>query len=138
MKRRISQAEMEAYLDEALPAERMAEMEAMLRENPALVEQLALINARRDSGAHSLGEIWRRYRVSCLDREQLGSYLLGALSDDESAYVDFHTKTIGCRICQANLRDLERQQEESRESIQARRTKYFQSSAGHLPRNRRS
>ena len=88
---------------------------------------------RRDAGVHSVGEIWRRQRLSCPSREQLGSFLLGALDDGPHAnYITFHLQKIGCRFCQANLEDLRRQQEETAETVKTRRTKYFQSTAGHL------
>ncbi len=125
-------AELEAYLDEALSPSEMAAMEATLRARPDLLTQLATINARRDAGVHSLGEIWRRNRLSCPTREQLGSYLLDALEEAHSAYVKFHLAVIGCRICQANRDDLLREQEESGDTARRRRSKYFQSSAGHL------
>ena len=125
-------ADLEAYLDEALPAEDMARIEDLLRRNPALLEELTAINARRDAGVHSLGEIWRRHRLSCPPREQLGAMLLGTLPRAQSQYVRFHIDTVGCRLCKANLADLENQQAEAAEAAQTRRRKYFQSSAGFL------
>lgn len=132
MTQAYSQAELEAYLDEALPAELMARIEQALRGDRKLARQLAAILARRDAGVHSLGEIWRRHRLTCATREQLGSYLLGALSKEASDYLAFHLEVVGCRVCQANLADLEKQQAESRDVAQTRRRKYFQSSAGYL------
>ena len=132
MPRRVTQAELEAYLEEALPPTEMAAIEAELRQQPELLRQLAAINGRRDAGVHSVGEIWRRHRLSCIPRQELGSFLLGALDEQHSAYIDFHVNGIGCRFCQANLEDLRRQQEETSEVVQTRRTKYFQSTAGQL------
>jgi anti-sigma factor RsiW len=132
MTKAYSQAELEAYLDEALPAEQMAPIEQALRSDRNLVRQLAAINARRDAGVHSLGEVWRRHRLSCATREQLGSYVLGVLSKEAADYLAFHLEVIGCRVCRANLADLQKQQAESGESAQTRRRKYFQSSAGYL------
>src|ERR1700754_862564 len=132
----ISPTDLAAYLDEALPAETMAAIEDTLRNDPKLTEQLAEIIARRDAGVHSLGDVWRRHRLSCPAREQLGSYLLGILSDEENDYVAFHLNKIGCRFCQANLADLKTQQAQATaeaEQAAKRRRKYFQSSAGHLP-----
>jgi hypothetical protein len=128
-------SDLEAYLDEALPVAEMARIEEALRRDPQLLEQLAAINARRDAGVHSLGEIWRRHRLSCPPREQLGSYLLRTLPKGTSQYIKFHIETVGCRLCQANLADLENQQAEAAETIRQRRRKYFQSSAGYLPRD---
>jgi hypothetical protein len=137
-----STADLSAYLDEALPAETMAAIEEALRRDPKLCNELAQIIARRDSGVHSLGDVWRRHRLTCPSREQLGSFLLGILEGDESAYIKFHVDTIGCRCCQANLADLKTQhveaaQDAAAKSASARRRKYFQSSAGHLQSARR-
>lgn len=129
----FSEIELAAYLDEGLPPERMAQIEQAARERPELIQQLAAIHARRDAGDHSLGEIWRRHRLSCPSREQLGSFLLGALDDEPADYVQFHLDVIGCRYCQANLADLQAQAA-GEPAAEARRRKYFQSSAGHLRR----
>jgi anti-sigma factor RsiW len=126
------QHDLEAYLDESLPAEEMARVEKALRGDPQLARQLAAILARRDSGAFSLGEVWRRHRLSCPSRQELGSYLLGVLPEEPAGYVAFHLDVVGCRYCQANVADLRNQQEEAQESVHARRRKYFQSSAGYL------
>jgi hypothetical protein len=124
--------ELEAYLDEALPSEAMARIERALRAEPALAARLAAINARRDAGVHSLGEVWRRHRLSCPPREQLGSYLMGVLEDDLAAFIRFHLEVSGCRTCLANLDDLKRRQSDEPAAVDNRRKKYFQSSAGHL------
>jgi hypothetical protein len=127
-------SDLEAYLDEALPAEEMARLEKALRDDPALLHRLTAVHSRRNSGIHSLGEIWRRHRVSCPTRQQLGSYLLKALPDDLADYVAFHVEVVGCRFCRANLGDLEAQLAEDQKAVQTRRRKYFQSSAGYLRR----
>ena len=129
---RITQSDLQAYLDEALPPDEMASLETALRSRPDLLRQLALINGRRDAGVHSVGEIWRRQRLSCPSRQQLGSHLLGALDEQHAEYIDFHLQVVGCRYCQANLEDLRRQQQENAETVKTRRTKYFKSTAGHL------
>jgi hypothetical protein len=129
---RITQADLQSYLDESLPPAEMAMVEAEIRAKPDLLRQLATINGRRDAGVHSVGEIWRRQRLSCPSRQQLGSHLLGALDEEHAAYLDFHLKVIGCRYCQANLEDLRRQQSETADTVKTRRTKYFHSTAGHL------
>lgn len=128
--------ELAAYLDEALPEADMARIEQHLRSDPALLGQLAESRARRDSGMHSVGDIWRRHRLSCLTRDQLGSYLLGVLDESQAAYVKIHLEAVGCRYCQANVDDLRRQQSEKAATSEGRRRKYFQSSAGHLARAR--
>ena len=135
MSKSFTQAELEAYLDEALPAEAMARIERALADaDGPLAAELRAINARRDAGVHSLGEIWRRHRLSCPTREQLGSYLMQALGEDEAGYIQFHLDVSGCRICAANLEDLKNRQADEPAVVAGRRKKYFLSSAGHLPR----
>ncbi|OHB66832.1 MAG: hypothetical protein A2V70_03850 [Planctomycetes bacterium RBG_13_63_9] len=134
MPKTIRQSDLEAYLDEALPPEDMARIEKALREDPELVRQAAAIHSRRNAGVHSLGEIWRDGRLSCPSREQLGSYLLGALPEEAAEYTAFHLEEIGCRYCRANMADLETQQAEEHRAAENRRRKYFQSSAGYLRR----
>lgn len=128
----MTDSDLEAYLDEALPAADMAVIELALRQDKSLLGRLSSINARRDTGVHSLGEVWRRGRLTCVTREQLGAYLLGALDNGHASYVKFHVETVGCRYCQANLADLREQQSGAGEATTKRRRKYFQSSAGYL------
>jgi hypothetical protein len=130
---KFTNSELEAYLDEALPTERMAAVEDALRCNESLQKQLAAINGRRDAGVHSLGEIWRRHRLSCPTREQLGSYLLGVLPKKAADYINFHIENMECRYCTASIEDLKSQQAASESDVtKRRRQKYFQSSVGHL------
>ena len=131
MSHEFTQAELEAYLDEALTPVEMAEVEAQVRERDDLMQRLQAILNRRDAGVHSLGEIWRRHRISCVDRETLGSYLLGVLPPDHADYVRFHLQQIGCRLCQANVDDLRQRQLQLVDAGQRQR-RYFQSSAGYL------
>jgi len=134
MSDRPTTTELEAFLDESLPPERMVAIEDALRGgDSAVVDQIADINGRRDAGLHSLGEIWRRRRLTCPTREQLGSYLLDVLDDATADYLRFHLETLQCRACLASLEDLKGQQSAS-DSAQTdlRRRKYFQSSVGRL------
>lgn len=137
MNPQYSDSELEAYLDEALPAADMARFEALVRQTPELLQRLAEVIGRREAGAHSLGEIWRRQRLSCPTRTELGGFLLGTLGREALEYIKFHIDLIGCRYCSANLEDLKRQrQEASTAAATNRRTRYFQSSAGYLSRRR--
>jgi hypothetical protein len=130
---RFRQSDLEAYLDEALPPEEMADIEKAARHDRVLREELAAIQSRRNSGVHSLGEIWRRHRLSCPDREQLKRFLAGTLPADFARYVAFHVEVIGCRYCQANLADLRtRQQAEAERAAEVRRRTFLKSSAGYL------
>lgn len=135
----IPDQDLEAYLDEALPPDRMVVIEQALRQNPDLLARLGEIISRTDHGTHSLAQIWRRNRLSCPSREVLGAYLLEALSEAEAQYVKNHLEAVGCTICLANLKDLQTRAdtgEAEEEDLQRRHRRYFQSSIGHLPRKR--
>ena len=132
MSKQFSTSDLEAYLDEALPESVLAQMEQALRADSSLLEELAAINARRDSGVHSIATVWRRHRVSCPTRQTLSNYLLQILPPDEAGYLEFHIETVGCRYCQANLVDLKDRQSDGSDEVATRRRKYFQSSAGYL------
>ncbi len=129
----LSDTDLGNYLDEALPVELMAEIERQLRSDTQLVKRLVELNLRRDSGAHSVGAVWRRHRLTCPSRSELGAYLLETLSDEQTDYIAFHLHTVGCRVCLANLEDLQKQAEATHQPDAVhRRQKYFQSSVGHL------
>jgi hypothetical protein len=128
----INRALLQGYLDEALSDGEIAQVEKALRESEALRRLLRLIMQERDRGEHSLGAIWRRERLSCPTREQLGSFVLQVLDPDLQDYIAFHVKHIGCPYCQANLADLEDRQKESAPKVQERRRRFFESSAGYL------
>src|SRR5258706_4934924 len=103
----ITREQLHAYLDDVLPESESAQIERTLRESEALQGRLRQVMQERDRGEHSLGAIWRRQRLSCPTREQLGSYLLDVLDEGLLAYVRFHLDTVGCPYCVANLADLE-------------------------------
>ena len=122
-----------AYFEESLTSDLMAAIEEQLRRDQQLRERLINVVGTRDAGVHAMGDIWRRHRLSCPTRQQLGSYLLGAVDTATEDYMQFHLKQIGCRYCQANLDDLREQQAAvAAEGVQQRRRKYFQTSAGYL------
>lgn len=123
--------ELTSWLNERLPAERMAVLEQQLRTDESLRIRVAQLIQHRDQGGHSVGEIWYRGRLSCPSRSELGGYLLGTLPQPVSDYLDFHLLTIGCRLCQANLQDLQEHSDDNSES-QVRRRRFFESSAGFL------
>ena len=129
----ITREQLSSYLDDALSDAECASVEQELRQSDALRRQLRGLMLERDRGEHSIGAIWRRKRLTCPTREQLGSYLLGVLEPDHQDYLDFHLYTIGCAYCLANLTDLRHQQQEAVPKVQQRRRRYFESSAGLLP-----
>ena len=131
----FTDTELIAFLDEGLPVERMSAIESALRQSPELRTRTAALRQQRDTAGHSVGEIWRRGRLTCPTRHQLGSFLLDALSANLMQYIRFHLETIGCRFCAANLADLcQSAQQASNEAVQ-RRQKFFHSSAGQIRRH---
>jgi anti-sigma factor RsiW len=128
----ITREQLAGYLDDLLSARETAQVEQALRESEALRRQLRGVMQERDRGEHSVGAIWRRNRLTCPTREQLGSYLLGVLEPDLQDYVTFHLETVGCAYCQANLADLRSLQKEPAPRARERRQRFFQSSAGYL------
>jgi hypothetical protein len=129
---RITHAQLSGYLDDALSEKETAQVEQALRQSEALRQELRQLMQESDRGEHSLGAIWRRQRLSCPTREQLGSYLLGGLDADWRDYILFHLHTVGCSYCLANLADLEARQKDSDSKARDRRRRLFQSSAGFL------
>jgi hypothetical protein len=121
-----------AYLDDALSDGEIARVEQALRDSEPLRRLLRKIMQERDRGEHSIGAIWRRQRLSCPTREQLGSYLLQVLDPAFQDYIDFHLHTVACPFCLANLADLQVLQQEPAPKVQERRRRFFESSAGYL------
>jgi hypothetical protein len=133
MPQEFTDPELLGYLDEALAVERMTAIEAELRTSAVLRQRVTGLRNNRDNQGHSVSDVWRRARLSCPGRGQLGSYLLGALPPEWTEYVEFHLQTVGCRFCQANLADLEEASRPNPAAAQ-RRQKFFQSSAGYVRR----
>jgi hypothetical protein len=135
----INREQLGAYIDDALNDSETAQIEQALRESEPLRRTLRTLIQERDRGEHSIGAIWRRERLSCPTREQLGSFLLQVLDTELQDYIDFHLKTVGCPFCQANLADLRSLQQEPAPHVQKRRQRFFESSAGflHIARDRK-
>ena len=136
MSTQFTDFELLAYLDEGLPVTRMTAIEAALRVSEDLRIRTAELRDQREVQGHTVSEIWRRERLSCPTRHQLGSYLLGALETDLAQYVLFHLETVGCRYCAANIEDLRASQKASSSETTQRRQRFFESSAGHMRKQR--
>ena len=128
----ITREQLHAYLDDALTDAETARVEQALRDSEPLRGALRQAMQERDRGEHSLGAVWRRERLTCPTREQLGSYLLQVLDEGMQDYIDFHLHTVGCPYCVANLTDLQALQKEPPPRAKERRRRYFESSAGFL------
>ena len=125
----IGEETLRAYLAEALAPEEMARVEKALRQSSGLRERLEDVRRERgDAGLHTLGAIWRRARLTCPSREQLGSFLLEALDPDLAAYIAFHLDVVACPYCQANLADLRGRSAQAPDAAQTRRRRIYHSS----------
>ncbi len=129
---KITREQLHGYLEDCLSEAETAQVEQALRESEPLQRMLRGLMQERDRGEHSVGAIWCRERLSCPNREQLGSYLLKALDPALQDYITFHLSTVGCAFCQANLADLQALQQEPAPKAKERRRRFFQSSAGYL------
>ncbi len=121
---------LKAYLADTLPPGEMSRIERELRGSAELRERLEEVRQNRteNAGLHTLGAIWRRGRISCPSREQLGSYLLDALDPEYAQYIKFHIVTLGCVYCQANLADLNDKAQRASAQVQTRHRRIFHSS----------
>jgi len=127
----FTDADLAAFLEEALPPARCSQLEHDLRTDAELRNRLIEVRGRETAGLHTLGAIWRRNRLSCPSRTDLGQYLLGTLEQDASDYIRFHIEQVGCRYCEANLADLTESSKPDGPPT-TRRQRYFQTSAGYL------
>lgn len=132
MPEKITRQMIRDYLNDALPDAELAAVEKAVRETPALQALAKAVREEVDRGEHSVGAVWRRERLSCPAREQLGGFLLQAHDPDLLDYIEFHLKIVGCPYCQANLEDLAKRQAEAAGPTKKRRQRIIQSSAGVL------
>src|SRR6478609_1966644 len=131
----IDDETLRSYLADALPAEESARVEKALRDSSELRARLEDVRQNRgDAGLHTLGAIWRRGRLTCPTREQLGSYLLDVLDPELAGYITFHINVIACPICQANVADLKGKASKATVTSQSRHKRIFESSI-HLLRD---
>ncbi len=131
----ISDEDLLAYREERLRVEELARVERALRESAELRERLARLVQEEDKGWYSVGAVWRAHRISCPDRDTLAAYCCAALPRDETDYIRFHIEVVGCRLCEAELKDIERRQraQEEQARAQPRRKRFFESSLRYLP-----
>lgn len=136
MAKSITIEDLHGYLDEALSEEMSSKVEKALRDSVPLRAALSRLMEERERGEHSLGAIWRRQRLTCPSREDLGNLVMGILDEAQTEYIHFHIKTIGCGYCQSNLIDLQERNKEAKNHTSQRRQKMFASSAGFLPKRK--
>jgi hypothetical protein len=118
-----------SYLADALPAEELARIEKALRDSADLRARLEDVRANRgDANLHTLGAIWRRGRLTCPSRQQLGSYLLDVLDPELADYLKFHIEVVECPFCQANLADLQAKSSVPASVVKSRHNRIVKSS----------
>ena len=120
----IDDETLRSYLADALPAEDLARVEKALRDSAELRARLEDVRQNRgDPNLHTLGAIWRRNRLTCPSRQQLGSYLLEVLEPALGDYLKFHIEVVECPFCEANLIDI---REKAGQSATSRTTRHTQ------------
>lgn len=118
------------YLADRLPPEESARVEKALRDSASLRALLEDVrDGREDVQLHSLGAVWRRARLTCPSRQQLGSLLLDALDPELADYYRFHLEVVECPFCLANLADLQAQGASAAAAGRDRRRRILKSSA---------
>lgn len=125
----IDDETLRSYLADALPAEDLARIERSLRDSAELRARLEDVRQNRgDPNLHTLGAIWRRGRLTCPSRQQLGSFLLDVLDPELADYLKFHVEVVECAFCQANLADLKAKASQPPAVIKNRHNRILKSS----------
>ena len=125
----IDDETLRSYLADALPAEDLARIERSLRDSAELRARLEDVRQNRgDPNLHTLGAIWRRGRLTCPSRQQLGSFLLDVLDPALADYLKFHVEVVECAFCQANLADLKAKASQPAAVIKNRHNRILKSS----------
>ena len=113
----------------------MAAIEEAMRSDPEMGHQLVAIHGRRDAGVHTLGEIWRRHRLTCPSREKLTLYLDNKISGDEAKYIKFHLEVVHCRLCVASFEDIKISRGANDEEIESRHKRFLDRSSTYLKKS---
>lgn len=125
----FTDAELAAYVAEALDVQRTTRLEATLRRSPALQSRLAELLATQGQAAADIAEIWRLRRLACPSRQTWLAYLDGRIGGEFREYLRFHLDDVGCRFCAANVADL---QVAETPGAAERVRKFFETSVGRL------
>lgn len=121
--------ELRAYIAEELAVARSTMLERELSADDRLRDRLRALLGESDSASLALRDVWQRGRLSCPSRSTWSEYLAGGLGDGLQQYLQFHLNDVGCRICAANLADLQHQ---GGPDADQRSRKFFQTSIGRL------
>lgn len=121
--------ELRAYISEELAVARSTVLERQLATDERLRDRLRSLLGESDSASLALRDVWQRGRLSCPSRSVWGDYLAGELGDGLQQYLQFHLEEVGCRVCAANLADL---QQQGGADADQRTRKFFETSVGRL------
>ncbi|MCA9215520.1 MAG: sigma-70 family RNA polymerase sigma factor [Planctomycetales bacterium] len=94
----------------------------------SLAEVLPAAESNVDPPERLLLEVWECIRPTCPKRSTLGKFKLATLDTEWLDHIQFHVAELGCRLCQANLDDMERLLDE--QATQALCDQFMQSSIG--------
>ena len=128
----FTDADLEAYLDEALNPDQAGELEQAMRDGSKLLDRLSYINGRRDAGIHTLGEIWRRNQVGVPSTEEVSDFLEGKLSAGQAEYIQFRLETLKCRFTDSIVASLESQKSPDKKSQAKKRAESISKSSANL------
>lgn len=120
--------ELRAYIGEELAVSRSTALEGQLPSDPLLQRRLQQF-LDEDATGLAVGSVWRRYQLSCPSRSTWADFLAGRLGDGLRQYLEFHRDVVGCRLCAANVADLETVSDDAAER---RARRYFETSVGRL------
>ncbi len=125
----FSDQELRAYIAEELAVGRSTLLEHQLATDERLRDRLRALLGESDSASLALRDVWRRGQLSCPSRSTWSDYLTGGLGDGLRQYLQFHLEEVGCRVCAANLADL---QQRGGTDADQRSRKFFETSVGRL------
>lgn len=134
----FTDSELEAYLDMSLNPARALELEEQVRQDPAILKRLTQINARRNAGIHTLGEIWRRNQIGVPSREEIVDYLNGFLPAESADYINFRVKQLKCVYTLALIQDVESEKSDREGTSIQRQSKVYQKSESILKKRKKS
>lgn len=125
----FTDAELQAYVAETLSVVRSTALESAVSRDTRLRQRLQTIVRQESTGGVAIGTIWREQQLSCPNRATWSAYQQGTLGDGLRQYLEFHLTEIGCRVCAANLADL---QHHGDPAAERRSRKFFATSVGRL------
>jgi hypothetical protein len=134
----FTDSELEAYLDMSLNPARAGELEEQVRQDPEILKRLTQINARRNAGIHTLGEIWRRNQIGVPTREEIVDFLNGFLPLESADYIEFRVKQLKCVFTLALIQDVQSEKSDGEGTSVQRQSKLYEQSKPLLKKRKKS